>query len=808
MANSAPDYTPIYQAAGQEWNVDPALLQAVAGQEAGGVSNVSPAGAQGHMQIMPATQADLGVTDPNNVEQSIYGGAKYLSQLLDKYGDPQLAVAAYNAGPGRVDAHLATGAPLPAETVAYIPGVTNRYKAIAQPSSAPSDTPELDQTINALRQAPPPPPAAAAPAQAAALDPFSQALTATPSDPSAPAAQATVATPAQAPADPFSQALAQPDAPAAPAVVVQANPGAAPPVVVPAAGTGIVGGLVNFAEGAGHAVQSASHGLYSLLNEADEAVPSLNGINQLVGMNPKAALANLDAQDKAYQASGTGNTLAGEAGNLVGQGVLFAPAGGVIGAGAKAVGAGIGSVAPAIAANPLAKIAGYGAAGAAEGGAFGAVNADGQPIGQSALEGAVGGGVLGAALPAVGGVLKSAGGKIANAFSDVSPESAALAQKARDVYGIDVRAAQMMPDGFVKTADNQLARLPGTGGAADTANQQAQFTGAVAKAIDPAATTQTIGRDFVQAQQKRIGGVLNDIETNNNVHFDQPFMDDLAKIETNAHSSLTEPEAKVVSKQINGVLQNLQPGDTIDGQTFGNLIHKGSPLDSAIGSGNSNISNYAGDIKDALRGAMQRSLPADQAQAYQDARFQYKNLMTVAPLVDGPNPGVISPAALQGRVKANFGSDRVFSPATPLDELAQIGQRFLKEPANSGTADRSVVNRLIVDPVSTIGSTVAGLGSLGASAVANPIYTAAGVGGAAALTGAAGAATRGVASALRSDYLANRLIAGSLGTAAPSAVPNMLAGRLGLPNALTYAAGAGALANRMRNPLTGAPQTP
>ena len=85
MVSSAPDYTPIYQAAGQEWNVDPALLQAVAGQEQGGVSNVSPAGAQGHMQIMPATAQMLGVTDPNDVTQSIYGGAKYLSQMLDKY---------------------------------------------------------------------------------------------------------------------------------------------------------------------------------------------------------------------------------------------------------------------------------------------------------------------------------------------------------------------------------------------------------------------------------------------------------------------------------------------------------------------------------------------------------------------------------------------------------------------------------------------------------------------------------------------------------------------------------------------------
>jgi soluble lytic murein transglycosylase-like protein len=113
---------PIYQAAAQEWNVDPSLLRAVASVETGGAktpnSATSPRGAQGLMQIMPQTQAGLGVTNPNDPTQSIYGGAKYLSQMLDRYKTPELALAAYNAGPDRVDAHLATGAPLPNETLA------------------------------------------------------------------------------------------------------------------------------------------------------------------------------------------------------------------------------------------------------------------------------------------------------------------------------------------------------------------------------------------------------------------------------------------------------------------------------------------------------------------------------------------------------------------------------------------------------------------------------------------------------------------------------------------------------------------
>jgi len=80
---------------------------------------VSPAGAQGLMQLMPETARELGVEDSFNPQQNLLGGSRYLKQLLDKYaGDLDHALAAYNWGQGNVDRHGLRN--MPEETRNYI----------------------------------------------------------------------------------------------------------------------------------------------------------------------------------------------------------------------------------------------------------------------------------------------------------------------------------------------------------------------------------------------------------------------------------------------------------------------------------------------------------------------------------------------------------------------------------------------------------------------------------------------------------------------------------------------------------------
>lgn len=93
----------IFERASQTYNVPENLLRAVAKTESGFRADaVSHCGAQGIMQLMPATAQSLGVTDAFDPEQNIMGGAKYLGSLLSRYGDTKLALAAYNAGSGNV----------------------------------------------------------------------------------------------------------------------------------------------------------------------------------------------------------------------------------------------------------------------------------------------------------------------------------------------------------------------------------------------------------------------------------------------------------------------------------------------------------------------------------------------------------------------------------------------------------------------------------------------------------------------------------------------------------------------------------
>jgi hypothetical protein len=120
-----PDYDrPMLEAfaneAAQEYGVSADLVRAVIQTESGfDEKAVSPVGAQGPMQLMPTTAKALGIENPGDARQNIFGGTKYLSTLLDRFnGNVALALAGYNAGPTVVARHK--GIPPYGETRGYV----------------------------------------------------------------------------------------------------------------------------------------------------------------------------------------------------------------------------------------------------------------------------------------------------------------------------------------------------------------------------------------------------------------------------------------------------------------------------------------------------------------------------------------------------------------------------------------------------------------------------------------------------------------------------------------------------------------
>jgi soluble lytic murein transglycosylase len=125
---SRPPYlAPLIGQAARHTRLDPALIEAVVRVESGfDTAARSPKGAQGLMQLMPDTARRYGVADPFDPAQNLLGGARYLRDLLDRFSDLSLALAAYNAGEGAVERH---GKAIPpyAETLAYVPRVLAHY---------------------------------------------------------------------------------------------------------------------------------------------------------------------------------------------------------------------------------------------------------------------------------------------------------------------------------------------------------------------------------------------------------------------------------------------------------------------------------------------------------------------------------------------------------------------------------------------------------------------------------------------------------------------------------------------------------
>jgi hypothetical protein len=142
--------------ASAEYHLDPDLVNSVIHAESGfNAHAVSPKGARGLMQLMPGTGSKLGVSDAFDPQANVTGGSRYLRELLERYNfDLVKALAAYNAGPERVDQYR--GVPPFRETRQYVARIVHEYnkKKIAQEKQEKQEKEAKQKQVAAAGQAP------------------------------------------------------------------------------------------------------------------------------------------------------------------------------------------------------------------------------------------------------------------------------------------------------------------------------------------------------------------------------------------------------------------------------------------------------------------------------------------------------------------------------------------------------------------------------------------------------------------------------------------------------------------------------
>ncbi|MBS1028315.1 lytic transglycosylase domain-containing protein [Gluconobacter albidus] len=635
-----PDYSHYYDDAGKRFNVDAHLLRAIARQETGENEHSanSPAGAVGMMQIMPATAKSLGV-DPHDPVQSIYGAANLMGQLLKAHGNVPDALRDYNAGPDkrRWDNK---------ETAAYVGGVATHYRDLLsegtmakKPQATPAKTGDLSDFEKQWGLSSPTTQATPQPAPTPDLSAFEK-----------------------------QWGIAKPQVSSAPAPMGQS----------PIANNQPEYEKHNWVHNALLGIGQGGRDVF------DSGVNGTDWVtNHLLGHTPLDQLKSYEDNNRTQYDKDYGGSVAANVGRLAGNVAATAPlGGGLLGAGAKigvagarALGVGEG----------IARLGGMLAGDAAAG--AGSNLATNSRTNESAAQSAADGAALGLIAGPVGSVL----GKGAKAISEsvtggtVSKARAELAQLARDKYGINLTAPQ------VSNSQGMKYLASGVAGGNTTPEQLGQFTRAVSRTFG--ADSPTLEPAVVDNAYRNLGSQFDQYAKRHSVELDDTFLNDLSSAENSALQNFGADRIAAVRNQFNDVLGRVGDDGMLSGDQYHALTKFGAPLQKAMSNSDPEIRSHAHMVKDALDSALERTLVAkgdtEGLNGYRGLKLQYKNLKTVDSILKktGKTGGVLNPSLLEGVVNRSFKS-RARAGAGDLGDLADIGQAFLKDQPNSGTAGR------------------------------------------------------------------------------------------------------------------------
>jgi hypothetical protein len=306
-----------------------------------------------------------------------------------------------------------------------------------------------------------------------------------------------------------------------------------------------------------------------------------------------------------------------------------------------------------------------------------------------------------------------------------SPGRQALVDAA-EREGIRLQAGQATGSRFLQNVESQFEQLPLTSGPQRAIREEQGRTFVQAAMRRAGENADDTSPATINAARNRIGQTIGTIANRNTLRFTPQLDSELTQIEDSLRFIPAEAAGPVRARieQLRGMASpSAAPGvpPTVPGASY-------RMLDSALGrsirsTNNGDLRAALGDLRERLRTAMDASISPADAQAWQEARRQYANLMVISNAAGragaGAAEGMMSPVALRQALDSSTGGGYAFGRGD-MNELARIGQALLRAPPDSNTAGRSLANNVLT------GSLLMGGAGSGA-AVGGPVGAAAGV---------------------------------------------------------------------------------
>ncbi len=320
----------------------------------------------------------------------------------------------------------------------------------------------------------------------------------------------------------------------------------------------------------------------------------------------------------------------------------------------------------------------------ASGGALGALaptTAD-ESVAENALYGAGGAGLA-------KGLFSLGGRALRPVRTTLKPSQARLAEKAQ-AAGINLTPAQKTGSTPLKWTESVLRDLPFSSGMQQnvTDAQWKAFNKAISKTMGSRASE--FSEDTMAAIKRSVGGKIGKIAERNTLDITDDLLNKLASESDSAARFETQSTGKVVQNYIDEFLSKADNG-RVSGTTY-------RKLDSALGrrvrgTTDGDLRNALGKLREVLRDGMDKSISPNDAAEWATLRNQYRNMKLVEPLAAKSVSGEIRPnlllnAAIRGDKTAAY-------RPSELKDLGKIGKQFLTEPPSSGTAQRSMYQRVL-----------------------------------------------------------------------------------------------------------------